>query len=105
MHQIVRPNFFPPFIPLCRYEAGDHVAVFPTNDPVLVDRIAELLGGKDMDTVMSLNNVDGKKRLYTLLAWKVWVLFGTWVRHNAHNVNRFTLNLHSLKIKMGENFP
>ncbi|XP_033627746.1 NADPH--cytochrome P450 reductase-like [Asterias rubens] len=41
-----------------RYEAGDHVAVFPTNDPVLVDRIAELLGGKDMDTVMSLNNVD-----------------------------------------------
>ncbi|XP_071790459.1 NADPH--cytochrome P450 reductase-like isoform X1 [Asterias amurensis] len=41
-----------------RYEAGDHVAVFPTNDPVLVDRIAELIGGEDMDTVMSLNNVD-----------------------------------------------
>ncbi|XP_022102084.1 NADPH--cytochrome P450 reductase-like isoform X3 [Acanthaster planci] len=40
-----------------RYEAGDHVAVFPINDPVLVDRIAQLLGA-DMDVVISLDNMD-----------------------------------------------
>ncbi|XP_038055432.1 NADPH--cytochrome P450 reductase-like isoform X2 [Patiria miniata] len=40
-----------------RYEAGDHVAVFPINDSALVDRIAELLGA-DLDVVMSLDNLD-----------------------------------------------
>ena len=27
-----------------RYDAGDHVAIYPKNDSVLVDRIGELLG-------------------------------------------------------------
>lgn len=40
-----------------RYEAGDHVAVYPTNDPELVDTIGKLLC-TDLDEVISLNNVD-----------------------------------------------
>ncbi|XP_013384420.1 NADPH--cytochrome P450 reductase [Lingula anatina] len=40
-----------------RYEAGDHVAVFPTNDPQLVEALGTRLG-VDLDQVMSLNNVD-----------------------------------------------
>jgi NADPH-ferrihemoprotein reductase len=42
-----------------RYEAGDHVAVFPSNDEVLVNRIGELLN-VNLDEVISLVNVDGK---------------------------------------------
>ena len=45
--------------PRFRYEAGDHVAVYPSNDPVLVNRIGELLG-VDLDEVISLINVDGE---------------------------------------------
>jgi NADPH-ferrihemoprotein reductase len=44
---------------LIRYEAGDHVAVFPSNDEALVKRIGELLNA-DLDEVISLINVDGK---------------------------------------------
>ncbi|XP_072047913.1 NADPH--cytochrome P450 reductase-like [Amphiura filiformis] len=40
-----------------RYEAGDHVAVYPVNDPELVDKLGKLLNA-DLDTVISLNNVD-----------------------------------------------
>ncbi|KAL2095280.1 hypothetical protein ACEWY4_009999 [Coilia grayii] len=40
-----------------RYDAGDHVAVYPTNDATLVDRLGEVLG-VDLDTVFSLNNLD-----------------------------------------------
>ncbi len=43
---------------LIRYEAGDHVAVFPSNDEALVKRIGELLNA-DLDEVISLINVDG----------------------------------------------
>ncbi len=42
-----------------RYEAGDHVAVFPSNDEVLVNRIGELLN-VNLDEVISLVNIDGK---------------------------------------------
>ncbi|MEQ2209292.1 hypothetical protein XENOCAPTIV_028053 [Xenoophorus captivus] len=41
-----------------RYESGDHVAVFPTNDCELVNRLGEVLG-MDLDVVISLNNLDG----------------------------------------------
>uniref|UniRef100_A0A8C2K0Q4 NADPH--hemoprotein reductase n=1 Tax=Cyprinus carpio TaxID=7962 RepID=A0A8C2K0Q4_CYPCA len=41
-----------------RYESGDHVAVYPINDSVIVNRIGEVLG-VDLDTVISLNNLDG----------------------------------------------
>jgi NADPH-ferrihemoprotein reductase len=44
---------------LSRYEAGDHVAVYPSNDEALVNRIGELLG-VNLDEVISLVNVDGK---------------------------------------------
>ncbi|KAL1260133.1 hypothetical protein QQF64_007960 [Cirrhinus molitorella] len=40
-----------------RYESGDHVAVYPINDSVIVNRIGDLLG-VDLDAVISLNNLD-----------------------------------------------
>ncbi|XP_078535757.1 NADPH--cytochrome P450 reductase isoform X2 [Lissotriton helveticus] len=40
-----------------RYESGDHVAVYPTNDAALVNKLGEILGA-DLDTVLSLNNLD-----------------------------------------------
>lgn len=40
-----------------RYESGDHVAVYPINDSIIVNRIGDLLG-VDLDTVISLNNLD-----------------------------------------------
>ncbi|XP_035219384.1 LOW QUALITY PROTEIN: NADPH--cytochrome P450 reductase-like [Stegodyphus dumicola] len=40
-----------------RYDAGDHVAVYPTNNPELVEKIGKLLD-VDLDTVFSLNNLD-----------------------------------------------
>ncbi len=43
---------------MCRYESGDHVAVYPINDSVIVNRIGDLLD-VDLDTVISLNNLDG----------------------------------------------
>lgn len=42
-----------------RYESGDHVAVYPANDSSLVNQIGEILG-MDLDTIMSLNNLDGE---------------------------------------------
>ena len=41
-----------------RYEAGDHVAVYPTNDPELVESLGKRLN-IDLETVFSLDNVDG----------------------------------------------
>nr|CAG4646861.1 EOG090X027R [Megafenestra aurita]SVE92258.1 EOG090X027R [Megafenestra aurita] len=40
-----------------RYDAGDHVAVYPVNDPALVNRFGELLS-VDLDTPISLVNID-----------------------------------------------
>jgi len=40
-----------------RYDAGDHVAVYPTNNTDLVDRLGELLK-IDMDTVFTMTNLD-----------------------------------------------
>ncbi|KAJ0022196.1 hypothetical protein NQD34_009686 [Periophthalmus magnuspinnatus] len=40
-----------------RYESGDHVAVFPTNDSTLVNKLGQVLG-VDLDVVISLNNLD-----------------------------------------------
>ncbi|XP_056905446.1 P450 (cytochrome) oxidoreductase b isoform X2 [Takifugu flavidus] len=40
-----------------RYESGDHVAVFPTNDSALVNKLGQVLG-VDLDVVISLNNLD-----------------------------------------------
>jgi len=41
-----------------RYEAGDHVAVYPCNDPSIVNRIGELLN-VDLDAKFSLVNIEG----------------------------------------------
>uniref|UniRef100_A0AAR2LZ04 NADPH--cytochrome P450 reductase n=1 Tax=Pygocentrus nattereri TaxID=42514 RepID=A0AAR2LZ04_PYGNA len=40
-----------------RYDAGDHVAVYPMNDVPLVNRLGERLG-VDLDTVITLKNLD-----------------------------------------------
>jgi NADPH-ferrihemoprotein reductase len=40
-----------------RYEAGDHVAVYPENDAQIVNRIGELLN-VDLDAVFSLVNIE-----------------------------------------------
>nr|CAG4641507.1 EOG090X027R [Eurycercus lamellatus] len=40
-----------------RYDAGDHVAVYPMNDPNLVNRFGELLS-TDLDSPISLVNID-----------------------------------------------
>nr|XP_027203327.1 NADPH--cytochrome P450 reductase-like [Dermatophagoides pteronyssinus] len=40
-----------------RYEAGDHIAIYPQNDTKLVERIGELLNA-DLDTVFTLRNLD-----------------------------------------------
>ena len=42
-----------------RYDAGDHLGVYPVNDPDLVEAIGQRLGA-DLDEVFTLTNVDGK---------------------------------------------
>lgn len=39
------------------YVAGDHVAIFPVNNPQLVGRIGELLQ-TDLDATITLTNTD-----------------------------------------------
>jgi NADPH-ferrihemoprotein reductase len=41
------------------YDAGDHVGVFPTNDPALVQKLGEITG-QNLDEVFSLVAIDGK---------------------------------------------
>ncbi|KAI2795909.1 hypothetical protein BLOT_016382 [Blomia tropicalis] len=40
-----------------RYEAGDHISVYPQNDSTLVEKIGELLNA-NLDTVFTLKNLD-----------------------------------------------
>lgn len=49
-----------------RYEAGDHVAVYPSNESEIVNRIGELLQ-VDLDSVFSLINIEGNELLYFLI--------------------------------------
>lgn len=42
-----------------RYDAGDHLAVYPVNDPDLVEKLGEILG-VDLGLCFTLTNVDGK---------------------------------------------
>ena len=48
-----------------RYEAGDHVGVYPINDLNIVEKIGKRLD-VDLDTVFSLNNVDGQFNMASL---------------------------------------
>jgi NADPH-ferrihemoprotein reductase len=41
-----------------RYEAGDHLAVYPVNNSDLVNKIGEKCN-VDLDTVFTLTNTDG----------------------------------------------
>ena len=47
-----------------RYEAGDHVAIYPQNDPEQVEAIGHILG-VDLDEVFALQNVDGMLLRFT----------------------------------------
>lgn len=40
-----------------RYEAGDHIGVYPKNDEQLVTRVGSLLG-VDLETIITLKNID-----------------------------------------------
>lgn len=44
---------------VCRYEAGDHVAVYPVNDKETVEKLGKRLN-VDLDTVFTLTNIDGE---------------------------------------------
>lgn len=56
---------------LCyRYEAGDHVAVYPVNDSEIVDAIGKRLN-IDLDTIITLTNVDGMGWL--LIIWTCFI--------------------------------
>lgn len=46
-----------------RYEAGDHVGVFPTNSVVLVERLGSLLSVK-LETVFKLIDTDGRYKQF-----------------------------------------
>jgi len=41
-----------------RYDAGDHVAVFPVNDAEIVEQLGARVG-VDLGTVVTLTNTDG----------------------------------------------
>ena len=61
-----------------RYDAGDHLGVYPVNDPDLVKAIGQRLGA-DLDEVFTLTNVDGKSyylrySYQRFLAYIVWCL-------------------------------
>ncbi|CDW58868.1 NADPH cytochrome P450 reductase [Trichuris trichiura] len=47
-----------------RYEAGDHLAVYPRNDPLLVEKFSQLLG-IDLDSVIALTSIDPDSRKRT----------------------------------------
>lgn len=54
------------FVWFCRYEAGDHVAVYPVNDSELVDLIGKRLE-VDLDQMFTLTNLDGGCRYLNLI--------------------------------------
>ena len=54
-----------------RYEAGDHLGVFPVNDSELVKKIGALCNA-NLDTIFTLTNTDG---LYFLLSNYNFLIF------------------------------
>jgi len=42
-----------------RYDAGDHVAIYPVNDAEQVVKLGKLLDA-DLETIVTLTNTDGK---------------------------------------------
>lgn len=47
------------------YVAGDHLAIFPINDPQLVEQIGDLLD-VDLNTVITLTSIDGRPTLFSI---------------------------------------
>ena len=52
-HDVIVIEFF------LRYEAGDHLAIYPTNDTEAVNSLGKILN-VDLDEIFSLQNIDGK---------------------------------------------
>ena len=48
-----------------RYEAGDHLAVYPTNDTEAVNSLGKILN-VDLDEIFSLQNIDGKQDILNI---------------------------------------
>jgi sulfite reductase alpha subunit-like flavoprotein len=53
---ILKFNFETVIFARIRYDAGDHVAIYPTNNTELVERIGQLLN-LDLDTVFTMKNL------------------------------------------------
>lgn len=56
-----------------RYEAGDHLAVYPVNNAELVNKIGEQCGA-DLDTVFTLTNTDGELFTYSFFFISFYLL-------------------------------
>ena len=60
-----------------RYDAGDHVAVFPVNDAEIVEKLGARLS-VDLGTVFTLTNLDGVFFvyfcIYFLLSARAWLV-------------------------------
>lgn len=62
------------------YTAGDHVAIFPQNNLQLVKRIGELLE-TDLDTVITLTNMDGRCNRDRLRGNVYYLIFSPFLEH------------------------
>ena len=69
-----------------RYDAGDHLGVYPVNDPDLVNAIGQRLGA-DLDEVFTLTNVDGKFPFFFFLGFSL-----IWGRRNSFGFVSSTLS-------------
>uniref|UniRef100_A0A673INK2 NADPH--hemoprotein reductase n=1 Tax=Sinocyclocheilus rhinocerous TaxID=307959 RepID=A0A673INK2_9TELE len=82
-----------------RYESGDHVAVYPINDSVIVNQIGDLLG-VDLDMVISLNNLDeesNKKHPFPCPSTYRTALYQSWVLDSCRNILAILEDLPSLR--------
>lgn len=71
--QANHPTLLSSLPPPQRYESGDHVAVYPANDTSLVNELGAILGA-DLDTVFSLNNLDGEWLFFSPLHFSPFLI-------------------------------
>jgi len=54
-----------------RYDAGDHVAVFPVNDAEIVEKLGARLN-VDLGTIFTLTNLDGVLFVFCVFLNSLW---------------------------------
>uniref|UniRef100_A0A6Q2X1V8 NADPH--hemoprotein reductase n=1 Tax=Esox lucius TaxID=8010 RepID=A0A6Q2X1V8_ESOLU len=80
-----------------RYDSGDHVAVYPTNDTTIVTKLGQVLG-VDLDTVISLNNLDGTCSPHcTALFESAEALYQSFVLEDHRNILAILEDIPSLR--------